>query len=176
MQKFPLLILFCLVFVLIGCSDNSTPTADEFRGNIITAEAWDEILQSGVLRASGSPYLATDTLRIPAGADLTIQPGVELRFDIGIPFEVSGRITAIGTEYAPITFTSGALNPDRGDWDGVWLENTDSGCEFKYCYFLFGSKYGRRFRHNLNGAQTDSSLWELNAYRQQSADLSLLVH
>jgi parallel beta-helix repeat protein len=160
MQKFPLLILFCLLVVLIGCSNDSAPTADVFCGNIITTEAWDEILQSGVLRADGSPYLATDTLRIPAGADLTIQAGVELRFDIGIPFEIFGRITAIGTEYAPITFTSGSLNPDRGDWDGIWLENTDNGCEFRYCYFLFGSKYGRRFRYTTNGSQIDSSLWE----------------
>ncbi|MCF7811195.1 right-handed parallel beta-helix repeat-containing protein [bacterium] len=160
MQKFPLLILFCAFFILISCSDDSSPTADDFRGNIITAEAWDEILQSGVLRADGSPYLATDTLRIPAGADLMIQPGVELRFDIGVPFEVFGKIRAVGTEYAPITFTSGSLNPDRGDWDGIWLENTDNGCEFEYCYFLFGAKYGRRFNYKMNGSQIDSSLWE----------------
>ncbi|NQU06552.1 MAG: right-handed parallel beta-helix repeat-containing protein [Calditrichaeota bacterium] len=160
MQKFPLFILFCSIVILIGCAEDSSPTADDFRGNIISAEMWDEILQSGVLKADGSPYLAVDTLRIPAGAELTIQSGVELRFDIGIPFEVSGKITAIGTEYAPITFTSGLTIPDRGDWDGIWLDNADYDCEFRYCYFLYGAKYGRRSNYTTVGSQIDSSLWE----------------
>lgn len=142
-----------LIFIY-GCEDTSSPTGDVFRGNPIEGEI------SGVLGINGSPYLATDTLRVPRGAELVIQPGVELRFDVGVPFEVYGKITAIGIESAPIIFTSGLVNPDRGDWDGIWLINADPGSQFKYCKFLLGAKYGRRYHYREIAGQIDSTLWE----------------
>ncbi len=139
---------------IYGCEDDSSPTGDVFRGNPIEGEL------SGILGVNDSPYFVTDTLRVSKNAELVIQPGVEIRFDTGIPFEVYGKITAVGVESAPITFTSGAEDPDRGDWDGIWLINADPGSQFKYCKFLYGAKYGRRYHYRERAGQIDSTLWE----------------
>jgi len=144
-----------LPLFIIGCESAKLPTQNTFRGNPIS-----ELPADGVLRASGSPYLAVDTLRVAAGQALTIESGVELRFEPGIPFEVSGTITALGTENAPIVFTSGQVYPSRGDWDGIWLTDADPASEFRYCKFLFGAKYGRRYHYRTNGSELDSTVWE----------------
>ena len=143
------------VVILFGCSPSELPTQNIFRGNPIS-----ELPADGVLRAAGSPYLATDTLRVAVGQSLLIEAGVELRFEPGIPLEVSGKITALGTETSPIIFTSGQLYPARGDWDGVWLTDADPLSEFSYCKFLFGAKYGRRYHYRTAGTEIDSTVWE----------------
>ncbi len=149
-----LLLFLAVLLALVGCESSKSPTEAVFRGNPIEGEL------TGVLGLDGSPYLAVDTLTVPAGSQLVIQPGVELRFEPGIPFEVYGTITAEGTEAAPITFTSGLVYPDRGDWDGIWLIDADPASRFEYCYFLFGAKYGRRYHYRINEDQIDSTLWE----------------
>jgi len=149
-------ILFIPVILLVffGCEGSKSPTEAIFRGNPIEGEL------TGVLGLGGSPYLAVDTLTVPAGSQLVIQPGVELRFEPGIPFEVYGTIIAEGTEAAPITFTSGLVYPERGDWDGIWMVDADPASRFEYCYFLFGAKYGRRYHYRTIDDQIDSTLWE----------------
>ena len=62
---------------------------------------------------------------------LTIQAGVELRFDdyleVGFanPGMVSqpGRLIAVGTATQPIIFTSSKTTRAAGDWPGIWLFN-----------------------------------------------------
>jgi len=151
-----------VAFVLWGCTESEGPAAVEFRGNPISGEL------TGVLSAAGSPYLAVDTLFVPAGRELLIEPGVELRFDLltdngrekALPLEVYGKITAVGTEDAPIVFTSGRRYPDRGDWEGVWLIDADPDSRFEYCRFMFGGKYGRRYHYSDGDGQLDSTLFE----------------
>jgi hypothetical protein len=62
---------------------------------------------------------------------LTIEPGVELRFDdylmvgyfnLGISDE-PGKLIAIGTPSQPIVFTSSKATRAAGDWPGIWLFN-----------------------------------------------------
>jgi len=143
-----------LLFTVAGCEDSRGPTGSTFRGNPIEGEL------SGVLGFAGSPYLVVDTLTVPYGSELLIEPGVELRFEPEIPFEVYGNIIAVGSEAAPITFTSGLEYPKRGDWDGIWLYDADRNSRFEYCYFLFGAKYGRHYHYKSFGGQLDSSLWD----------------
>lgn len=151
-----LTLLIALVF-LISCEKSKTPTRDVFRGNPIAALPAD-----GVLRVSGSPYLATVDLRVPAGQTLTIEPGVELRFEPAKRLTVEGCINAVGSEAAPITFTSGMVIPRRGDWDGVWLESADNVSRFEYCRFLFGALWGRHktYEYDTTGAAIDSAIAE----------------
>ena len=143
-----------LLLVISGCGETEAPTTVVFRGNPIRGEL------TGTLRLDGSPYLADSTIVVPQGEELVIQPGVELRFEPGVPFEVFGKLIAEGNEAAPIKFTSGLIYPDRGDWDGIWLIDADEGSSFRYCYFLFGAKYGRRYHYRTVAGQLDSTLWE----------------
>jgi len=139
---------------LIGCTSTKAPVVVEFRGNPISGAL------TGVLRSSGGPYLATDTLIVPAGQQLTIEPGTEIRFEPKVLFLVYGKITAVGSEAAPITFTSGLKYPNRGDWDGIWLIGADNASNFEYCRFLYGSKYGRRYTYRTIAGQLDSTVFE----------------
>jgi len=140
---------------VVSCGDSSVTVREEFRGNPISALPAD-----GILRASGSPYLATDTLRVLSGRTLTIEPGVELRFEPGIKLVVEGRIDAVGTEAFPITFTSGLTAPRRGDWDGIHIRNGDANSRFAYCRFLYGARYGRYYDYRLDslGVRQDSTV------------------
>ena len=144
-----------LLMAITACEESQKPSQIVFRGNPIEGN------QSGVLSLGGSPYLAVDTLKVPAGSELIIEPGVELRFEPGIPFEVSGKLIAEGSEAMPIIFTSGQIYPARGDWDGIWLIDASPGTRFEYCKFLFGAKYGRRYMKRVEaGEVVDSTLRE----------------
>jgi hypothetical protein len=89
------------------------------------------------LKNLGVPYyFYFDRVRITdlAGGTtptLTIQPGVELRFDDylvvgyinpGISSQ-PGRLIAVGTPSQPIVFTSSKSSRVAGDWPGIWLLN-----------------------------------------------------
>jgi hypothetical protein len=64
---------------------------------------------------------------------LTIEPGVTIRFAagghlyVGNPLEPAGSVSALGTEVAPITFTSAATDPIAGDWWGIYIFDTPDG-------------------------------------------------
>lgn len=96
--------------------------------------------QDGTIHARGVPYhvgtWSGSTLRVGAGGDsplttLTIEPGVELRFEPGSALELehftsddrpaTGAIVAVGTPERPIVFTSAAAAPAPGDWVGLWF-------------------------------------------------------
>lgn len=138
--------IFLSVVSLLGmwsCKENKIVRPDEFRGNPIS-----QIPADGVIRLSGSPYLVIDTLQVDSGKTLTIEPGVELRFEEALPLIVRGGIRAEGTPEAPIIFTSGKKYPRRGDWDGIWLIGAQEAV-FKYAKFFFGAKYGRHYRYRV---------------------------
>lgn len=74
--------------------------------------------------ASGSPYQLTSSIIVGAGATLTIQPGVEVRFSstgriliVGDASLGAGALVARGSAAQPIRFTSTAGNP--GSWDAI---------------------------------------------------------
>ena len=89
------------------------------------------------LKNLGAPYyFYFDRVRVTdqTGAltpTLTIEPGVELRFDdyLVVGFEnpgistAPGKLIAVGTATKPIVFTSSKVVRAAGDWPGVWLAN-----------------------------------------------------
>jgi parallel beta-helix repeat protein len=76
--------------------------------------------------AAGSPYIVTDILTIPSGTTLTIQPGVEIRFDGYYALDVQGTLNATGSPNSRILFTSNKTNRQRGDWFGIFLGPTST--------------------------------------------------
>lgn len=80
-----------------------------------------------------------DNLVVTTGCNITIEPGVEVRFADGSKLEVRGEITAIGTAEDSITFTSNS-STEQGSWQGIQINNSEGPHpEFRYCRFLYAS-------------------------------------
>lgn len=73
------------------------------------------------LALSGSPYLVTANLTVPAGSTLSIEAGTVLKFQDRTALIVFGTLTATGTGSAPILFTS-ATSAAPGTWSGIGVQ------------------------------------------------------
>ena len=84
-------------------------------------------------------YRCTTSLTLVGGNHLTISEGVTIYFDLNTGIETSGNATfkAKGTATKPITFTSSQTDKQPGDWNGFLV--SQSGSEFEYCIFEYGS-------------------------------------
>ena len=79
-----------------------------------------------ILYKQCSPYAVSGSATVSDGATLSIEAGVELRFDDGEWLEVGdgsdARLEALGTADDPIVFTSTHPNTaDRGAWHGLFF-------------------------------------------------------
>ncbi len=109
--------------------------------NILTLAATDVSgIQTGTWDLANSPYTVIGDVEIPAGEELTIEPGVLVQFN-GI-FEVCalGMLNAQGTENDTIYFDR--YPTFSGYWDELRLEQeTGDGYELAYC-FIRGANNG----------------------------------
>ncbi len=123
-----------LVCLLILFSLPSSIFAETFvSGNITQNTTWT---------LAGSPYIVTADVTVryssknSSTAVLTIEPGVEIKFEPGtrlyigyyiyhayFPQHFYGALSAQGTAQAPIVFTSNATAPAAGDWKGIYFRN-----------------------------------------------------
>ncbi len=122
-------------------SDSSGATQD------CDVEDWD-FVQDTTLFAVCSPYTVVGSATVSQGATLTIEPGVELRFDDGEWLEVGdgtqGSLVADGTADAPIVFTSSMPETaERGAWHGlVFGDDTLAGSSVSNATVRFGGRDG----------------------------------
>jgi parallel beta-helix repeat protein len=100
----------------LACGTASAPASTNVGGPILTNTTW------GI---AGSPYIVVQSIIVGNGATLTIEPGVEVRFDAGrgltvgyASFPPSGTLVARGTAVLPILFTSNTTQ-QPGAW--VWI-------------------------------------------------------
>jgi hypothetical protein len=132
-------------------------TFENMTGVLIEAH-WNNIGQIGSVSASGGDEdriaivgtlldtpLTLDKKGVPyvhpgsqsVGADLTIDPGVQLLMAPGarLIVENEGSITANGTEDAPVVIQSSEANPAPGDWRTIRMEggpNTFTWTEIRH--------------------------------------------
>ena len=79
---------------------------------------------------SDSPYIVTGSTLVNSGVNLTVEPGVVVRFDSGVGLQINGTLIAIGTDTDNITFTSNQSTPAAGDWAYIFF--TDSSTDAAY--------------------------------------------
>ena len=99
------------------------------------------------LRYIGIPYFFVDLVQVTDGATLTIEPGVEVRFNkdayspgllIGEQ-GTTGKLIAQGTESQKIKFTSNEISPQPGDWAGIYFcSNASDDSIIKYAIVEYG--------------------------------------
>ncbi len=105
-----------VVAVLLLIAANAA-RAENVGGVITTDTTWN---------LAGSPYIVNGgSVRVGNGATLTIEPGVEVRFEplqsllVGYTTDGQGTLVARGTEAQPILFTSNSPTPAPGDWTRI---------------------------------------------------------
>jgi predicted transcriptional regulator len=82
-----------------------------------------------------SPFIVKGNLLVENGATLTIEPGVEVRFDGEFYLKVQGALVALGNQTHRIIFTSNKDEPSPGDWKSIEFTHgsNDQLCTINYC-------------------------------------------
>ena len=96
----------CSVFDMVSLGEASTFV----EGTISENTTWT---------LSKSPYVVSQDVEIAGGTILTIEPGVEVRFEGNRSLTVNGSLHAVGTNDSYITFTSNRLTQRPGDWETI---------------------------------------------------------
>jgi len=131
---------------------------------------------------ANSPYIVTDNVVVFPGFVLTIEPGVEVKFDDTKYLEIrQATLIANGNAVDSITFTSNSSTPTPGIWGnslhGIWLNSALPATSFNFCVIKYATigisnVAGIRnsfFINNLSGlgntygAQIDSCIFKFNA-------------
>ncbi len=81
--------------------------------------------------ADQSPYFVPDNLTVPSDSQLIIDPGTVVFFNEGVILDVSGDITASGSQTAPIHFLPWRYSP----WDRIEVNSATGDARFEHCVF-----------------------------------------
>lgn len=94
---------------------------------------------SGTWSLDKSPYFVTGSIRVPAGGQLVIEPGVKVFFmgSCGLTAGQSARLAAQGNEAQPIEFT--AWNREAG-WGGLRFVNSGHDDVLSHCVIQYARK------------------------------------
>lgn len=139
--------LVCVGFVGISLESDEVravgPT--EVSGIISTDTTWT---------LANSPYIVTGNILVEENINLTIEPGVTVKFNTNIYLRIDGTILAKGTESQMITFTSNKTSPAPSDWGGIRITSISKDSIFKYCRVKYGGgENGGGFNNAANNLQ-----------------------
>ncbi len=85
---------------------------------------------------ANSPYIVVGNVTVEVGANLTIEPGVEVKFNGSYSLIINGTLNATGTYSQPINFTSNQTSPSEGDWLSIRLQSANN--TLGYCQISYG--------------------------------------
>ncbi|GIW05630.1 MAG: hypothetical protein KatS3mg060_0435 [Dehalococcoidia bacterium] len=116
--------------------------------------------QTGTWTRENSPYIVTESVDVPNGGTLTIEPGVEVRFQANKRLSVrgTGKLIAEGTASQPITFTAAVTNPSPGAWHRLEFETNATG-RLAHCRVEYAGHNGANVHPavSVNGSNVDYS-------------------
>ncbi|MFK7925851.1 MAG: T9SS type A sorting domain-containing protein [Bacteroidia bacterium] len=96
------------------------------------------IEESTIWPSWGNPYILEQNLVISASGSLTLEAGVELRFDDGRQLIVQGSLTALGTMGQPVRI--GPLLTTLGpNWKGILVEGKKAALHLQYTDVLLAN-------------------------------------
>ncbi len=96
---------------------------------------YDDIVVDTTWTLSGSPYWISGKINVLGGVTLTIEPGVEVKFNYGSLW-IHGNISAVGNSVNRITFTSNESTPKPGDWGAIGVLGN---AHFEYVDISYGA-------------------------------------
>ena len=143
-----------------------------------TSSSWTPVSgdQFGTWNVTGSPYIVEGSVRVPEGRTLTIEPGVEVRFEPGTSYgiRVEGTLIARGASDSPILFTSNDTIPYAGDWKGIDVVSTGL-LEVEYCIIEYArvALYLRDVRDSII-SNSSVSRNHVGIYLSNSTNISIL--
>lgn len=103
-------------------------------------------------------YTIDTDITINNGSVLTIEPGTVIKFgangSLSIGYGSNATILANGTAAKPITFTSSALMPAAGAWEGLtFYDKTLNNSVLTYCNILYAGKNSTAGAVNILGCE-----------------------
>ena len=155
-----------------GNALSATPKKRNSANYFIPNQTASALTQDTTLTKAMSPYFLDNTLSVPQGKTLTIQPGTVIKFKSGGTYylTINGNLNAIGTQAEPIIFTSfyddspealgdldgASTTPAKGDWMKIYLGPTSSStisfAKFKYGGKCYGCAINERVMLEVNQA------------------------
>lgn len=120
------------VALAVACLFGGSARATDVSGSVLEDTTWG---------AAGSPYVVVGDVRVRVGSVLTIDPGVEVRFDgpYEIYVEEGSSIVAEGSGSERILFTSNAPSPTSTDWKNIFVSGSPAS-SFRHCVFEHGTR------------------------------------
>ena len=165
--------LTILMLVILGflglfvINENEQVTAagpTEVSGIISTDNTWT---------ATNSPYIVTGNILINQNINLTIQPGVMVKFKNNTYLRIDGTLYAVGSELQMIIFTSNEIVPAPADWSGLRFKNTSKKCLLKYCIIKYsgGDIYGGGIKNEADNLILSPSIIDNNSVSGQGGGI-----
>ena len=119
--------------VSLTVTDVNNETANTTMPDYITVTDGSAVYGSvsGMWVEEFSPYHIISDMQVPAGCQLSIEPGVQVVLANEAKVEVAGSINAVGGD--DMVYFSGGAN--RNEWSGLEIRFTDGASNFTKCWF-----------------------------------------
>ena len=124
-----------LAYELLNIFINGTIKLDD-----VTLSSNNLVLVNGNVNGTwtkGNTYRVTGNIVVPAGQTLTIEEGVEIKFDGYYSLIVNGTLLANGSANNYIKFTSNKTSPTNKDWNQIVI-NSIGTSKMDYCIIEYG--------------------------------------
>jgi parallel beta-helix repeat protein len=102
--------------------------------NIRSSSRGQIITQNTTWTLANSPFIITENITVAENVTLTIQPGVEVKFDGLYRMIIKGTLIANGKKNSMINFTTNNSNPHWwANWHGLKFHNAKNNSIINYC-------------------------------------------